>query len=145
VPWGAHLLTPAVELFIDAFNTAPWNDEWTVASASRRLRDLQATPGFEGAALLTDGEVTAFIGGYRQRWWDDTDHFYIAELAVRRAVHRAGYGTRLLRAFIDGLVGVSTYYLLTEADGPAHAFYVKAGFRPARRQGVMTMSAAPAP
>ena len=138
VAWNHDLLAPAVEVFVDVFNAEPWNDRWTTGTATRRLADLQATPGFEGAALLAGGTLTAFVGGYRQRWWDDSDHFYIAEMAVRRADQRSGYGTRLLTTFLDGLAGVTQDYLLTASDAPAARFYHRAGFRPAHRHGLMT-------
>lgn len=137
VGWDAALLPDVVDVFVDVFNAEPWNDRWTVDDATRRLRDLHATPGFEGAALLVDGTLTAFVGGYRQRWWDGADHCYIAELAVRRSAQRSGHGSRLLRASIDRLGDVSTFYLLTDVEGPAAEFYRAAGFRPARRRHVM--------
>lgn len=138
VPWNHDLLAPAVEVFVEVFNAEPWNDRWTTETATQRLTDLLAVPGFEGAVLLVDGTLIAFAGGYRQRWWDGGDHFYIAEMAVRRAGQRSGYGTRLLRTFLDGLDGVSQDYLLTVTDAPAAGFYRRAGFRPARRHGLMT-------
>jgi aminoglycoside 6'-N-acetyltransferase I len=138
VRWGPELLPSAVEVFVEAFNAEPWNDQWPIDSATCRLRDLQATPGFEGAALLIDNVLTAFVGGYRQRWWDNSDHFHIAEMAVRRHAQRSGHGTHLLRAFLAELNDVSRVYLLTAADGPAADFYRTLGFQPARRQHVMT-------
>jgi len=140
VPWGPELLPAAVEVFVEAFNAEPWNDRWTIDSATCRLRDLQATPGFEGAALVIDGVLTAFVGGYRQRWWDNSDHFCIAEMAVRRHAQRSGQGTGLLRAFLAELNDVSRFYLHTAVDGPAADFYRTLGFRSARRQHVMTRS-----
>ena len=132
VAWNHDLLAPAAEVFVDVFNAEPWNDRWTIDTATRRLSDLRSVPGFEGAALLVDGTLTAFAGGYRQRWWDGSDHFYIAEMAVRRTDQRSGYGTRLLSTFLDGLAGVTQDYLLTVTDAPAALFYRRAGFRPAR-------------
>lgn len=142
VAWDAALLAPAVELYVDVFNAEPWNDRWTPTSAGRRLADLQSTPGFEGAALLDDTTLVAFVGGYRQRWWDDSDHFYVAELAVRRRAQRTGHGTRLLTSFLAGLDGVTTCYLLTATDGPAAAFYRTLGFTASRRQGLLTLRTA---
>ncbi|MFC5002148.1 GNAT family N-acetyltransferase [Dactylosporangium cerinum] len=139
--WEPALLPSIVEVFVDVFNAAPWNDRWAVDDATRRLRDLHDTPGFEGAALLVDGTLTAFVGGHRQRWWDGGDHCYIAEMAVRRSAQRSGHGTRLLRAYFDRLSDVSTFYLLTDIEGPAAEFYAAAGFRPARRRHVMTRTA----
>ncbi len=138
VDWDAALLPSVVDVFVDVFNAEPWNDRWTTGDATRRLSDLRATPGFEGAALLVDGTLTAFVGGYRQRWWDGTDHCYIAELAVRRRAQRSGHGSRLLRAYLDRLGDVTSFYLLTDVEGPATEFYRAAGFRPARRRHMLT-------
>jgi aminoglycoside 6'-N-acetyltransferase I len=140
VRWRPELLPAVVDVFVEVFNAEPWSDRWSVDSATRRLRDLQATPGFEGAALVVDGVLTAFVGGYRQRWWDNSDHFYIAEMAVRPHAQRTGQGTRLLRAFLAELHDVSRVYLLTAAGGPAADFYRTLGFQSARRQHVMTRS-----
>jgi aminoglycoside 6'-N-acetyltransferase I len=140
IAWGPELLGPAVELYIDVFNAEPWNDRWTVATATPRLAGLQATPGFEGAALTGGGELLAFLAGHRQPWWDGGDHFYLAEFAVARHARRRGHGTRLLTGFLAGLHGVTSCHLLTAVDGEAGAFYRRSGFRPARRQGVMIRS-----
>lgn len=138
VPLDASRLAAAAALFVDVFNAPPWNDRWSIDSAGQRLHDLLDTPGYAGAALLdSDGVVLGFVGGYRQRWYDGW-HFYVAEMAVTRRRQRSGLGTQLLGGFLDGLVDVSGVYLLTQLDGPAAAFYVKHGFRPAGRQAVMT-------
>lgn len=135
--WRPEDLAAAAELYADVFNAEPWNDRWTIETATARLRDLQNTPGFEGAVLRRDGLLLAFAAGHRQRWYDDSDHFYLAEFAVTRGEQRRGHGTLLLREFLGALSGVTRCYLLTEVEGDAGMFYQRSGFRPARRQGVM--------
>jgi aminoglycoside 6'-N-acetyltransferase I len=130
--WDVPVLAP---LYAEIFNAPPWNDRWSVRSAEDRLRAIEGTPGFAGAMLTTGGTVLGFIGGYRQRWWDDTDHFCIAELAVRE--QGRGHGRTLLTRFLADLPGVSQVYLMTALDLPAAGFYRHLGFTNAEHQGVM--------
>lgn len=138
VPLDPARLPAATALFVDVFNAPPWNDRWTPETAGRRLQDLLDTPGYAGSALVgTDGSLVGLVGGYRQRWYDGW-HFYLAEMAVARDQQRNGLGSRLVTGFLDGLDDVDGVYLLTDAGGAAGSFYAKHGFRPARRQSVMS-------
>ena len=131
-----NLLDAAARLFVSVFNAAPWNDRWSQASARARLRDVVGTPGFVGVALPDGQELCGFAIGHTERWFTGR-HFLLQEMCVRTDQQRLGIGTELIHALERRLFDVEQVYLLTDRQSPAHTFYERSGFRPARRQGVM--------
>lgn len=134
--FDAALLDGAARLFVSVFNAAPWNDRWSQVSARARLHDVVQTPGFVGVALHQDQQLCGFAIGHTEQWFSG-EHFFLQEMCVRTEMQRRGIGTELIHALETQLVNVEQVYLLTDRDGPAHAFYERCGFRSARRQAVM--------
>lgn len=132
----SEALDACVSLYVDTFNSPPWNESWNADDAARRLGDFLATPRAYGVCSLnTDGEVLGFALGHLERSGVD-DHFLLKEMCVRTSMQRMGHGTRLLEALADQLGEVRHWYLLTARDSDASAFYERNGFRPAGRLGV---------
>jgi len=73
-------LTDCIHLYIDVFNSPPWNETWTVESASERLSDLLSTPKFRGYTQHIDGKPAGFIAGNAKRTSKGMT-FYIAGFA----------------------------------------------------------------
>ena len=132
----AALLDTAAHLFVSVFNTTPWNDSWSEASARARLHDIVETPGFVGVALHRGPDLCGFAMGHVEHWFTGR-HFLLQEMCVRTELQRQGIGTDLINALETRLANVEQVYLLTERHGPAHSFYERCGFRLAQRQGVM--------
>ena len=56
-------LNDLVEVFIEAFNSEPWNDEWTIDSASKRLQQMIRCDGFYGLAAYSEDKLVGLILG----------------------------------------------------------------------------------
>ncbi|MEJ7706738.1 MAG: GNAT family N-acetyltransferase [Nocardioidaceae bacterium] len=129
-------LDACVALYVDTFNSPPWNEQWRSEDARQRLADFLATPRSRGICLAgEDGSLLGFALGHLERSGAE-DHFLLQEMCVRPNHQRAGHGTRLLTALLDSLPAVRHWYLLTARESAASAFYESNGFRPAGRLGV---------
>jgi GNAT superfamily N-acetyltransferase len=127
-------LTPAdmdafIPLFVEAFGAPPWNVRWSHDAAAERLRSFAAHPRFRGLGLYIDGQATAMVLGWGERWsagWV----FHIKELCVAPERQRRGIGAGLLRRFeetllAEGYVGV---YLETGSEPGSRGFYERSGY-----------------
>ncbi|MGL5480067.1 MAG: GNAT family N-acetyltransferase, partial [Clostridium sp.] len=52
-------LNELVDIYIEAFNGEPWNDNWTYETASKRLENMLDDSGFYGLKLIKDNEIVA--------------------------------------------------------------------------------------
>ncbi len=69
----------------------------------------------------------------------DADHFCLCEMCVAPEVQRHGVGSRILKHLHTCLVakGCTQVYLLTARESYAEQFYIRNGYAPARRVGVL--------
>lgn len=143
VPFAVGHLAAAADLYVTVFNSAPWHDRWTAATARLRLADILATPGAFGFALL-DGDLLGFALGFAEPWFDGA-HFYLKEMCVRTDCQRMGLGSRLLRHLEQALQErrIDRVYLLTAHEGPAQAFYAKHGYYTSPKMRLMAHRLAP--
>ena len=131
-------LDAAAGLFAEAFAAEPWNEVWPAASARRRLADLVFSPGFLGAAARRGDKLVGFALG-RVEAYRDEEHYCLQEMCVSPEYRGQGIGTMLVRHLEERLKerGCRQVYLLTLRDSGPESFYLRCGFSPARRVGVM--------
>jgi ribosomal protein S18 acetylase RimI-like enzyme len=126
---GRADLSECVALFVNVFNSSPWNENWEADAVAQRFAACYDTPGFYGLAATIDGQTVAFAIGYIEQW-DSSKHFYLKEMCVASEQQRSGIGTALIGALEEKLQeqSVEKLYLHTAHDTPAQAFYEKQGF-----------------
>lgn len=125
-------------LFIEVFNSKPWNESWTFETAKSLLSQIINTPGFTGLILRKQGEILGFvIGCCEQR--DKDKIFYLKEICVISNKQRQGIGTKLIQHLMNKLkeAGVNSVYLLTMKDEYVAEFYLKNGFQVSPRMIMM--------
>lgn len=118
------------KLYTYIFNQAPWFDEWTLESASERLRDIFQHPRYWGVGLFDENDqLQGFLSGYAETWWDGK-HFQVVEMCVKTEEQGKGMGSSLLSALENYCKEsrIKRIYLLTGSGGQAEAFYLKNGF-----------------
>lgn len=130
-------LPACAALFVETFNAEPWNDGWTVQTATARLEEMLSTPGFVGVALMINERVTGAALGQIESWFSGR-HFYLREMFVRIDLQRRGKGARLLEGLAARCPNVEAMYLITDRGSPAQHFYERHGFALARSRVVMT-------
>ena len=53
-----------VPVFVQVFNSPPWNEDWAMLSASLRLTEIAGTPGFVGLKVVSEQRTVGFVMGY---------------------------------------------------------------------------------
>jgi aminoglycoside 6'-N-acetyltransferase I len=117
------------EIYVDAFNSEPWNDEWTIKSASLRISQMINCEGFDGLVAYEDEKLIAMILGNHEYYYDAM-LFQIKEFCVNVKVKGTGIGSKLLDEFIIRLKakGIERIILLTSRTDETEGFYKKHGF-----------------
>jgi len=128
-PVNENYLAEITDMYIEAFNAPPWNDQWTVETAMKRLRQMMNCAGFIGLASFTDTMLSGVILGNIEYFYDRTQ-FHVKEFCVRPGLSGTGIGTNLLSAFETHLLehGVDEVYLVTSRTEQTELFYQKRGF-----------------
>ncbi len=125
-------LETCVHLLIEAYNGEPWNNHWTIETASRYLKEFVSNDKFVGFVICESEVVVGAMFAHRKTWWTN-DELYVDELYISPGFQGKGYGERLLShaehyAKSEGLAGLT---LLTNRYFPATAFYTKHGYQQA--------------
>ena len=132
-------LSECAGLYVRVFNSAPWNDQWTVESAYRRLRDIYLSPGFIGVLFLEDRRVKAAVMGNCEEWFEGR-HFNLREMFVDTELQGKTIGSKILTELEIRLkeLGVRTVILFTSKENRTNSFYRKNGFYELDSMAMMT-------
>jgi len=118
------------EIYVDAFNSEPWNDEWTIESASKRISQMINCEGFDGLVAYEDDKLIGMILGNHEYYYNGM-HFNIKEFCVDLKLRSKGMGSKLFEEFIKRLKsrGIDEVILLTSKTEGTEGFYKKHGFK----------------
>ena len=122
-------LNDLVEVFIEAFNSEPWNDEWTIDSASKRLQQMIRCDGFYGLAAYSEDKLVGLILGNCEYYYDGID-FVVKEFCVDKNIKGKGIGSILLDEFTSRLKDkeIRRIILNTCRGEATEGFYMRKGF-----------------
>ncbi|WP_243074157.1 GNAT family N-acetyltransferase [Microbacterium sp. SS28] len=137
-PWRPEDDVSLIEGFVATYNGEPWNDSWTLESATRYLGEFRAAPRSTTlVAVASEGVVGAAY--FHARTWQDESEMFIDEFFVFPASQRQGIGRALMAGVRDRATaeGVATLTLITDRDMPAFEFYAGLGFREGSTQVFM--------
>ena len=118
------------KIYVDAFNSEPWNDEWTTESASKRISQMINCEGFDGLVAYEDDKLIGMILGNHEYYYNGM-HFNIKEFCVDLKIRSKGMGSKLFEEFIKRLKsrGIDKVILLTSKTAGTEGFYKKHGFK----------------
>lgn len=122
----------AANLFIEVFNSPPWNENWTLEYAIQRIETIFKTPGFRGIVCLEDSnsEIVGFCIGNDEAW-ENRKVFYLNELCIKPSYQQRGIGKKLINRLERELnhLEVNQIYLSTirKKEGPKD-FFSKLGY-----------------
>ena len=74
-PIDSSHLKGCSNLYVEVFNDSPWNESWSFETASKRLEDCYATPGFYGIVAIEENKVSGFALGFSEGSYEG-QHFY---------------------------------------------------------------------
>ena len=56
-------------IYVETFNSPPWNDEWTIETASKRLGQMIHCEGFYGLKVYKDTILCGLILGNEEQYF----------------------------------------------------------------------------
>jgi aminoglycoside 6'-N-acetyltransferase I len=123
-------LVELVSLYVNVFNSEPWNDKWTEDTAFIRLIDIMNNAGFIGLAYEEKGEIVGAVLGNREQYFNGI-HFFVKEMFVRVEDQKKGVGSKLLEELEKEAKkeSVINIYLFTSKGNGTYDFYVKNNFK----------------
>ena len=123
-------LEAVASIYQQTFNAPPWNEDWEVEAACKRLTAILSAANGLGVLASRDGTPMAFALGYLETWVSGS-HFQLKEMCTAPGAQRKGIGTSLLEFLLRTLKeqGVVQVFCETRAGVAAEAFYRRAGFR----------------
>lgn len=134
-----EVLGGCAELLVEAYNSEPWNDNWTKEKALEKLACFYSSPKFVGLAAYADGKLAGCCIGNIEPYYIG-DYYYLKEVFVSPAFQKRGVGHRLIEAIKEELasLGIETIILFTGKGFFPYDFYLKSGF--AEMEGMRMMS-----
>lgn len=117
------------EIYVRAFNSEPWNDVWTIESASKRISQMINCEGFDGLVAYEDEKMVGMILGNHEFYYNGM-HFHIKEFCVDLTLRGKGAGSKLIEEFTKRLKnkGINEIILFTSRGDGTEGFYKKHGF-----------------
>lgn len=122
-------ITSAARLMCEAYNQPPWNEEWQMERALRRISYFMSGVNTRGYAMLVERDTVGYLFG-RLDVTMKGDVFYVEEIFVHPNYQRKGCGSMALGQLADELktTGVNRIELHTISEDIS--FYEKNGFSP---------------
>lgn len=118
------------EIYVSAFNSEPWNDDWTVETAAKRISQMMNCEGFDGLIASENEKILGMILGNHEYYYNGM-HFHIKEFCVDLKLRGKGVGAQLIEEFTRRLVskGIDEIILFTARGDGTEGFYKKHGFK----------------
>lgn len=118
------------ELFMESFNSEPFNENWTKETAITRLGHTFYSKDYYGFCAVENGEICGLIMGCFEQFCENLD-FFLKEFAVKNDLRGQGIGTSMLKELEKRLKekGVSNITFLTIKGDKTEHFYNKFGYK----------------
>lgn len=118
------------EIYKKVFSKAPWNEDWDIEIAHKRLSHFFNSECFVGVVTLIDGVIIGFALGNIEPFLHG-DIFYLREMCVLPGFQNKGLGTNIICELENSLsrLNIKSIYLFTDRKIPAVKFYLKQGYK----------------
>ena len=112
------------EVYLEAYNRAPWNYKFTKEKAQQYLNEYADRNRFVGFVLTENDVIVGATLGHAKTWWTN-DQVYIDELFMSSDSRGKGYGKKLLEHAEQFAAdqGYEVITLMTNKYMPAFEFY----------------------
>ncbi|MFF5996061.1 GNAT family N-acetyltransferase [Lysinibacillus sp. KU-BSD001] len=118
------------KLYVETFNAPPWNDEWSMDTASKRLSQMINGQEFYGLKAYEEETLCGMIMGNEEQYYNGK-LFHIIEFCVKNDLQHKGLGTKILHEFESRLIrrGIREIILFTSREDRTEGYYHKRGFQ----------------
>ena len=118
------------KIYVDTFNSSPWNDEWSIETASKRLKQMINCEGFYGIMTYEEDILCGMILGSEEQFYDGI-MFNIKEFCVKNELRNKGIGSKILIEFEKRLKNkdITEVVLFTSRDDGTEGFYQRRGLK----------------
>ncbi|MDB4925290.1 GNAT family N-acetyltransferase [Mucilaginibacter sp.] len=117
-------LEACAEIFIDTYNSPPWNYQWNLEGAIKYLSEYLSSADFAGFVLYDNEEIAGAILAHSKTWWTNKQ-LYIDELFIAPKAQKKGFGNNLInhaeKYALDN--DLKTITLMTHKFMPSMKFY----------------------
>ena len=119
-------LDELAELYVETFNSEPWNDEWTVDTAKKRLHQIINTEDSYGICVYCDGIMCGGILGCVEQFYN-AQMFNLKEFWVKNVMRGQGIGSRAFSELESRLreKQIGEIFLFTSKGDFTEHFYEK--------------------
>lgn len=117
-------------MYVETFNSPPWNDEWSIETASKRLHQMINCEDFYGIKAYQEEILCGMILGSQEQFYNGI-MFNIKEFCVKNEMRNKGIGTKILSEFEKQLrkKGIVEIVLFTSRNDGTEGFYQKRGLK----------------
>ena len=121
-------LDELAHLYVETFNAAPWNDEWTFETARKRLQQLLHSADSFGLCVYQGGQMCGAVLGVMEQYFDGP-MYNLHEYWVKNEMRGKGIGSKLFTEMERCLRkrGVKNIILITARGDATEHFYHKQG------------------
>ncbi len=136
------LLGKCASILVEAYNTEPWNDEWTEEKALEKLECFYDSPKFIGFLAYEGDEIKGACIGNIEPYYTG-DYYYLKEMFVSPSAQKKGIGKKMMDALKQHLehLGIRQIVLFTSKDYFPFNFYEKEQFKTMEGMNMMHFGA----
>lgn len=131
VAFDEKIIDSAAALYALVFKSPPWNEDWSLSVAERRLNEMLQFPNYMGFAAINplSHAILAFGLGWFETWHNGR-LFQIRELCVHPDWQNKGLGRKLLNKIEKEVFRFEAIeiYLSTSREADAYRFYARNGY-----------------
>ena len=91
-------LDELASLYVETFNSEPWNDKWTISTATKRLHQMIKTEDSYGLCAYQGGVLCGAILGCMEQFYNGI-MFNVKEFWVKNGMRGRGIGTQIFSEF----------------------------------------------
>ena len=123
-------LDQVAKLYVEAFNGAPWYDQWTIETAQKRLGQMMGCEESLGIMAYDDKKVIGLALGNKEYYYDAV-HFHLKEICVDPTIKGQGIGSKLIEEVVKSVKaeGITEIFLWTLKCNEMKGFYEKQDFQ----------------
>jgi GNAT superfamily N-acetyltransferase len=118
------------EIYVKTYNAPPWNDEWTISTATKKLDEMINCRNSFGLVCFDDeSNIIGIIIGSSETYYN-CKQFFIKDFLILPDFQGRGIGSRLMNELEGRLkdMGINKTYLITSRTNKTEKYYHKRGY-----------------